>query len=79
MEKTTVYLPSALQERLRLAARREGRSQAELVREAIEDRLDRDAQGAPSIIGMFDEAPTVTSDDVKAKIREGWGQRNDQT
>ena len=79
MEKTTVYLPSALQERLRLAAHRESRSQAQLVREAIEDRLDRDAGRAPSIIGMFDEVPTVTSDDVKARIREEWGHRTDRT
>ncbi len=75
MEKTTVYLPAALQERLRFAARRGGRSQAQLVREAIEERLDRDAVDAPSIVGMFDEAPTVTSDDVKARIREEWGRR----
>ena len=72
MEKTTVYLPSGLQERLRGVARREGRSQAEIVREAIEERLNRDSRDGPSIVGMFDEEPAVTSDDVKAKIREEW-------
>ena len=72
MEKTTVYLSSDLQERLRGAARREGRSQAEIVREAIKDRLDRDVSRAPSIVGMFDEETTVTSGQVKSKIREEW-------
>ena len=70
--KTTIYLPSGLQERLRGAARREGRSRAQIVREAIEERLDRDSRDGPSIFGMFDELPAVTSDDVKSKIREEW-------
>lgn len=72
MEKTTVYLPVSLQERLRTAARREGRSQAQLVREAIEEHLERGARDIPNIVAMFDEAPRVTSDDVKARIRREW-------
>lgn len=35
MEKTTLYLPPELHRALREAARREGKSQAELIREAL--------------------------------------------
>jgi Ribbon-helix-helix protein, copG family len=72
MQKTTVYLPIHLHERLRSTAKREGRPQADLVREAIEERLDRSDQHAPSIVGMFDEPVDVTSHDVKDRIRREW-------
>lgn len=75
MEKTTIYLPSELQERLRRAARREGRSQADLVREAIHERLARNGEHVPSIVGMFDETSKVTSTDVKTRIREELAER----
>jgi hypothetical protein len=35
MEKTTLYLPSELQRSLAATAKREGRSQAEIVRDAL--------------------------------------------
>lgn len=35
MEKTTVYLPSDLKRALELAARLEGKSEAELIREGV--------------------------------------------
>ncbi len=35
MEKTTVYLPADLQRALQVLARRTGRSQADLIREAV--------------------------------------------
>lgn len=65
VQKTTVYLPTPLHERLRAAAQREGLSQAELVREAIEARLDRSARSGSTIVGMFSESIPVTSHTVK--------------
>jgi predicted DNA-binding protein len=41
MEKTTLYLPQRLKRLLEMRARQEGRSQAELVREALERYLSR--------------------------------------
>lgn len=43
MVKTTVYLPESLKEALERASAREGRSEAELIREALERRVG----GAP--------------------------------
>jgi len=39
MTKTTVYLPKELKARLELVARREGRSEADLIREALTEAL----------------------------------------
>jgi predicted DNA-binding protein len=44
MEKTTLYLPQRLKRLLEMRARQEGRSQAELVREALERYLSRPIQ-----------------------------------
>jgi hypothetical protein len=42
MVKTTVYLPEELKARLELAARRENRSEADLIRAAIEQLVGRE-------------------------------------
>jgi metal-responsive CopG/Arc/MetJ family transcriptional regulator len=43
MKKTTLYLPQRLKRLLEMRARQEGRSQAELVQEALERYLSRPA------------------------------------
>ena len=73
MEKTTVYLPSDLKRALERAARLEGRSEAELIREGIAEVASRHAAREPS-------APLFASDDPDYANRtdeymEGFGER----
>lgn len=41
MKQTTVYLPEELKQRLRAAAEQDGRTEASIVREALEEALSR--------------------------------------
>lgn len=64
MEKTTLYLPRDLQQALKEEARRTGRSQAELVREAVRERLA--AAPAPDLggfIGVASASDVPAADD----------------
>ena len=68
MVKTTVYLPEQLKRRLEQLARRSGRSEADLVRAALEQfvgdhpqnkpRLPLFASGDPHLAERVDEALT---------------------
>jgi len=51
MEKTTLYLPADLHHALKEHARRSGRAQAELVREALQTYLAGTAWPQPGSIG----------------------------
>ncbi|WP_460362623.1 ribbon-helix-helix domain-containing protein [Thermus antranikianii] len=51
--KTTLYLPKSLKRLLELKARREGRSQAEPVREALERYL---ASPPPKSLGLGEDS-----------------------
>jgi len=51
MEKTTLYLPTELQASLRALARRTGRSQANLIREALETYVAGQERPRPKSIG----------------------------
>ncbi|MGI8413265.1 MAG: ribbon-helix-helix protein, CopG family [Solirubrobacteraceae bacterium] len=72
IEKTTLYLPEELQRELREAARREGRPQSELVREALSVYLRERPRPRPSSIGMLEDTE-LGSEDAKAWVRERWG------
>ncbi|UZX14492.1 ribbon-helix-helix domain-containing protein [Thermus sp. PS18] len=63
MEKTTLYLPKSLKRLLELKARREGRSQAELVREALERYL---ASPSPKSLGIGEDT------EVTSRTAEAW-------
>lgn len=41
MQQTTVYLPEELKQRLKAAAQQDGRTEASIVREALEEALSR--------------------------------------
>lgn len=41
MKQTTLYLPEELKQRLRAAAEQDGRTEASIVREALEEALSR--------------------------------------
>lgn len=72
MEKTTLYLPEQLQRELREAARREGRPQAVLVREALDAYLRGRPRPQPHSIGMLED-PELRAEDAKRWVRERWG------
>lgn len=72
VEKTTVYLPEQLQRELRDAARREGRPQAELVRDALKVYLGGKTRPRPRSIGMVDD-PELRAVDAKRWVHEQWG------
>lgn len=57
VQKTTVYLSDSLKERVRLSAQRENRSEAELIREAIDLGLRLRAAPPPKL-PLFSGAPS---------------------
>jgi len=71
MEKTTLYLPSELQASLRAAARRTGRSQAQLIREAIETYVAGQERPRPRSIGIVADG-SLDAADAKRWVHERW-------
>lgn len=53
MEKTTIYLPADLRWYLKDAARRTGKSQADLIRDALEVQRNAAPPQLPASIGAF--------------------------
>ena len=74
MEKTTLYLPDELLRALRDAARRSGRPQAQLVREAIERYLADSERPRFRSFGSGEDAE-LDARDSEAWLQEEWGQR----
>ncbi|MGH7903239.1 MAG: ribbon-helix-helix protein, CopG family [Candidatus Dormibacteraceae bacterium] len=72
MEKTTLYLPTELQHRIRDLARRQHRSQAQLVREALERYLAEQPRRTFHSAGSGEdgEISGATSEDY---LRARWG------
>ena len=66
MEKTTLYLPTDLQRALQEQARRSGRPQAELVREALRAYLEGAASPRPRSLGLGEDAG------LSARESEAW-------
>jgi len=53
MEKTTIYLPDDLRWYLKDAAQRTGRSQADLIREALQAQRDAAPRLLPESVGAY--------------------------
>lgn len=75
MEKTTLYLPEDLQRRLRDTARREGRPQAELVREALTAYLDNTPRPTPTSLGAGCD-PDLPARDAEEWLEARWRERH---
>lgn len=74
MHKTTLYLPEPLQAALSDAAKRLGRPQAELVREALNRYLE--ALPSPTFLSIGIAADgAVTARDSEQWLRERWNQQ----
>jgi plasmid stability protein len=73
MEKTTIYLNEQTRSRLRALARRSGRSQADLIREALTRFLD-EGRGPEPELPRFVAAFGVGGDAGvdKGRLREQW-------
>lgn len=71
MKKTTVYLDDAVLAEIKIVSRSEGRSEAELLRNAVDEYLERRRAALPSIFGKgsggkFDAA------DSEDWLHENW-------
>ena len=75
MEKTTLYLPGELQRSLTALAKREGRSQAEILRAALDAYLS--ARATPPLqsigAGSDDQVTGATSEEW---LHKNWKSRN---
>ena len=72
MKKTTVYLPDELKAALERAAAR-GRSEAELVREAVRELTQRLEPPRPRL-PLFSSGDPTLAERVDAELREGFGE-----
>ncbi len=69
MEKTTLYLPPELHRALREAARREGKSQAELIREALAAYLAQRQRPSFRSLGAGED------EELSGRTSEAWLER----
>lgn len=76
MHKTTIYLPESTHRRVGRAAKRLGKSRAEITRSALEDFLDRSERsaGLPPWVGIADN-PNAPAADYKERLAKRWGPR----
>lgn len=65
MVRTTIYLPDDLKAALEARAEAEGRTEADLIREALADKLRRPGRTAREMrFGLYDSGTSNTSTDV---------------
>ena len=74
MDKTTLYLTPELRRRLREAARRTGRRQAEVIRSALDAYLEEGRANRPASIGAGDDE-ALEARDTEAWLRDRWRNR----
>ena len=71
MHKTTLYLTDELQRTLKEVARRTGRLEAAIVREALMVYLQQEVRPRPGSIGAGDDAE-LAARDSEAWLRDHW-------
>ena len=71
VEKTTIYLPSELQVALREAARRQQRTVADLVREALDAYLSSQRKPALTSVGLGEDGE-LSGADSETYLRRRW-------
>lgn len=74
VDKTTIYLTDIQRRRLREAARRSGRRQADVIRSALDAYLDAEQPVRPQSIGAGSDE-TLGADDTEAWLHERWQTR----
>lgn len=73
MEKTTLYLPTELQRLLRDMAKATGRSQAQLIREALDAYLEKSERPRPRSLGIGEDDRLAGRDSEKWLTHEWSG------
>ena len=71
MDKTTLYLPNDMKRELEAVARRSGRAQADIVREALARYLANQPRQLPRSLGAASDG-TLDAAHIKDWIRENW-------
>lgn len=71
MHKTTIYLSDAQVTEIKLASRAKGRSEAEIIREAIDDYFGRERGEMPSVFGKA-SGRLFTAAESEDWLRENW-------
>jgi predicted transcriptional regulator len=71
MTKTTVYLDADTVLALRQMAETQGRSQAELIRDALDAYTRKGKRPLPSGLGKYDSGETNVSERAKEILRKG--------
>jgi predicted transcriptional regulator len=71
MDKTTIYLPSELHAELKAIARRTGRPQAEVIREALTAYVAQQERPWPKSIGAAEHG-SVNAADYEDWLAEHW-------
>lgn len=74
MRKTTVYLPEALKKRLEQVAKHQKRSEAEIIRNALEQFTAEQARPRPTLPLFRGHAVTNVAERVDEALVEGFGQ-----
>jgi Ribbon-helix-helix protein, copG family len=72
MEKTTVYLPKELKDRIALVARREGRSEAAVIRAALDEYASNHTPPRPKL-PLFRSGAVLPVEDWDEALR-GFGE-----
>ncbi len=72
MEKTTVYLPAALKRAVQRMARRQGCSEAEVIRAAL-SRLTAGADAPPPRLPLFRASGPSVAEAVDEALAQGFG------
>ena len=75
MKRTTIYLDTDLEIRLKIESMRSGRPAAEVIREALETYLRERRAGLPEGIGEFDSGHTDTAERFEEILKtSGFGE-----
>ena len=75
MKKTTVYLPDELKAQLERVAGASGRSEAELIREAV-GQLVRNSTPPKPRLPLFESTDPTLADRVDEELARGFGERS---
>lgn len=73
VRKTTVYLPQDLKDRLEQVAKQEKRSEAEIIRSALDSFTMRRARPRPTVPLFRGRGVTNVAENVDEALAEGFG------
>ncbi len=72
MEKTTVYIPINIKLSIKTSARRQGVTEAHVIREALAAYVAAEPRPLPSLFGSEASDGTVTSENFEEWLAENW-------